>query len=97
MEGRTRKVVRDETMGREPRIEGTRVTVLRIAALVEGRGLAAQTVADKYDLGVADVYRALTYYHENPDVVAEVKRERRESEEEAAERGDTVRLSELRG
>lgn len=97
MEQRTREVVRDDTMGGEPRIEGTRVTVLRIAALVEDRGLAAQTVADKYDLDVADVYRALTYYHENPDVVAEVRRERREAEEEAAEREDTVRLSELRG
>jgi uncharacterized protein (DUF433 family) len=97
MEQRTREVVRDDAMSGEPRIEGTRVTVLRIAALVEESGLAAQTVADKYDLDVADVYRALTYYHENPDVVAEVRRERREAEEEVAEREDTVRLSELRG
>ncbi|MDZ7687794.1 MAG: DUF433 domain-containing protein [Halobacteriales archaeon] len=97
MEQTTRGVVRDDgVMGGEPRIEGTRVTVLQIAALVEERGLDAQTVADRYDLGVADVYRALTYYHDNPDVIAEVRRERRDAEEEAFGNEDAVRLSDLR-
>ncbi|MCX2819408.1 DUF433 domain-containing protein [Haladaptatus sp. F3-133] len=98
MKQKSRGIVRDDgVVGGEPRIEGTRVTVLRIAGLVEGDGLSAQSVADKYGVDVSDIYRALTYYHDSPEEIAEVRRERREAEEEAAEREDTVRLSELRG
>lgn len=97
MKQKTREIVRDEdTMGGEPRVEGTRVTVLQISTLVEDRGLSAQTVADRYDLDVADIYRALTYYHENPSVIAEVRRERESAEEKAIEEEEAVRLSELR-
>jgi len=97
MEQKTREIVRDEgVMSGEPRVEGTRVTVLQIATLVEERGLTAQTVADRYDLGVADVYRALTYYHENTDIIAEVKRERRDAETEASKTDSVVQLSDLR-
>lgn len=81
-------------MGGEPRVEGTRVTVLQIADSVEGRGLKAETVAERYGIAVADVYRSLTYYHENPDVIEEVRKERERAEERAVEKG-AVRSSDL--
>ena len=44
-------------------------------ALVEERGVDPETVADRYDLDVANVYHALAYYHDHPremrDVVAD--------------------------
>jgi uncharacterized protein (DUF433 family) len=45
----------------EPHINGRRVPVLTIVERVEGRGLAPQTVADRYDLDVSEVYAVLLY------------------------------------
>ncbi len=33
-------------------------------------------MADRHDLDVADVYRALTYYHDNPDEMRSIERQR---------------------
>lgn len=82
-----RIVKSEEVMGGEPRIEGRRITVRQVADLVEGRGLSAKTVADRFDLDVADVYRALGYYHDHPDEMAEIREEIRRREEKALERG----------
>ncbi|PSP47064.1 DUF433 domain-containing protein [Halobacteriales archaeon QH_7_69_31] len=60
----------------EPHIVGRRITVQFIRERVEGRGLEPRTVADRHDLDVADVYRALTYYHDNPDEMRAVERQR---------------------
>jgi uncharacterized protein (DUF433 family) len=60
----------------EPHIKGRRITVAFIKARVEGRGLAPQTVADRHELAVADVYRALAYYHDHPGEMREVERQR---------------------
>ena len=69
----TRRVDR-ELMG-EPHVAGRRVSVRQVLALVEERGVDPETVADRYDLDVADVYHSLAYYHDHPremrDVVAE--------------------------
>lgn len=90
-------IVRDaEVMGGEPRLSGTRVTVLQVVDCVEGRGLSAEEVADMYDVAVADVYRALTYYHDNPDVMRDVERGRKEKEDEARRGDGTAKLSDLR-
>lgn len=81
------RIVRDEdVMGGEPRVAGRRISVRQLRDLVEEAGLSARTVADRYDLDVADVYHALAYYHEHPDEMAEVRRERREAIEAARER-----------
>jgi len=80
------RIVTDEdVLGGDPRIEGTRIGVHYIRERVEGRGLDPETVAARHDLDVADVYRALTYYHDNPDEMAaiEERRERRLAEAEA--------------
>jgi len=61
----------------EPHIEGRRVTVRHVHARVEGRGLDPKTVADRLELDIADVYRALAYYHDHPAEMSAV-RERRE-------------------
>ncbi|MCU4741626.1 DUF433 domain-containing protein [Natronoglomus mannanivorans] len=63
----------------EPHLEGRRLTVQFIKVQVEDRGLEPRTVADRHDLDVADVYRALTYYHDHPDEMRTVERERREA------------------
>ncbi len=62
--------------------------MLTIYERVEGRGLEPQTVADRLDLDVADVYRALAYYHEHPRQMEEVRRERSEAMEEVETRID---------
>ncbi|EMA54518.1 DUF433 domain-containing protein [Halococcus salifodinae] len=67
MAQQTARIVKGEdVMGGEPRIEGRRISVRQVAGWVEKGDLSAKTVADRYDLDIADVYRALTYYHENP-------------------------------
>jgi uncharacterized protein (DUF433 family) len=66
----------------EPHIEGRRITVLFIQSRVEGRGLEPQTVADRHELDVADVYRALTYYHDHPEEMRAVERQREEAFDE---------------
>ena len=43
----------------EPHIEGRRLTVRTIHARVDGHGLEPQTVADRHEVDVADVYQAL--------------------------------------
>lgn len=60
----------------EPHLDGRRITVQFIKAQVADRGLDPRTVADRHDLDVADVYRALTYYHDNPDEMRAVERQR---------------------
>lgn len=74
----TRRIVPGEEsdVHDEPHIEGRRITVQFIHAQVEGRGLEPRTVADRHDLDIADVYRALTYYHDHPQEMREVERRR---------------------
>ena len=96
MAQRTARIVTDEAvMGGEPRIEGHRISVRQVADWVEKSDLSAKTVADRYDLDIADVYRALIYYHEHPGEMTEVRRRRRKREERARERGAKT-LGELR-
>lgn len=60
----------------EPHLAGRRLTVRFLQQQVEGRGLSPAAVADRYDLDVADVYRALAYYHENPEEMRAAERRR---------------------
>lgn len=75
-----RRIVHD--LHDEPHLEGRRITVRFLREQVEERGLEPRTVADRHDLDVADVYRALTYYHDNPEEMRAVERERRSAVEE---------------
>lgn len=75
----SRIVTTPDVLGGQPRIDGRRISVLFVHDRVEGRRLDPQTVADRHDLEVADVYRALAYYHEHPREMEEIRREREEA------------------
>jgi len=72
----------------EPHIEGRRISATYVYDRVEERGLDPQTVADRHDLDVADVYRALAYYHDHPREMEEVRRERANAVETVREEID---------
>ena len=65
-----------DTLGGAPRIEGRRIGVHHIAARVVDGGESPMTVAAEYDLDIADVHRALTYYYDNPEEMRRVQAER---------------------
>ena len=69
----------------EPHIRDRRITVRHIHALVEERGLDAQTVAERFDLTAAAVYHALAYYHDHPEEMRAVEETRRERHDAAAD------------
>jgi len=75
-----RRIVRE--VHDEPHLEGRRITVQFLKEQVEERGLDPRTVADRHDLDVADVYRALTYYHDHPDEMRAVERKRQSAVDE---------------
>lgn len=77
----------------EPHIAGHRISVRQVYALVEERGVDPESVADRYDLDVADVYHALAYYHDHPRKMNEIEAERDEAManfRESIERPDGV-------
>lgn len=86
------QIVRTENvMDGEPRIEGRRITVLRLHDLVEQRGLPAPEVADMHDLDVATVYHALAYYHTHSDEMETVRSQRDEKIQRSLDEGaDTL-------
>lgn len=83
-----RIVCTPDVLGGDPRIEGRRLSVYFIHEQVEGRGLDPQTVARQFDLDVAAVYRALAYFHENPEEMAKIQERREQRFEEARENPD---------
>lgn len=85
-ERETRRIAHDHLD--EPHIAGRRVSVRQVYALVEARGVDPETVADRYDLDVADVYHALAYYHDHPREMSGVAAEREEAFDAFRERID---------
>lgn len=76
----------DSEVHNEPHIEGSRITVRYVHQRVEDRGLTPQTVADRHDLDIADVYEALAYYHTNPEEMERVETRHERAVEEAKRR-----------
>lgn len=60
----------------DPHIAGRRISVRQVSALVEERGLDLETIADRYDRDIADVYHALAYYYDHPREMNDVEAER---------------------
>ncbi|MDS0277362.1 DUF433 domain-containing protein [Halomicroarcula sp. S1AR25-4] len=81
----------------EPHIDGRRIPVRQIRALVEEGGEEAAVVADRFDLDVADVYHALAYYHDHPREMREVEREREVSRERVERMDNDENLEEADG
>jgi uncharacterized protein (DUF433 family) len=53
----------------KPRIRGTRVTVSDVVLWTEQGMSADQIVSEFPQLGLADVYAALAYYHDNQNAI----------------------------
>ena len=90
-ERESRRIAHDQMA--EPHIAGRRISVRQVYALVEERDVDPETVADRYDLDVADVYHALAYYHDHPREMSDIKAERDDAFEqfrESIERPDGV-------
>jgi uncharacterized protein (DUF433 family) len=60
----------------EPHVADRRISVRQLATLVEDRGDDAATVADRFDLDVADVHHALAYSHDHPDEMRAIEADR---------------------
>ena len=86
MAQRVTRIVSDDVLGGEPRIEGHRISVLQVHEEVEAGDVSPQLFADRYDLDVAAVYRALAYYHEHPTEMDAIRRRRRERIDTARDR-----------
>jgi uncharacterized protein (DUF433 family) len=76
----------DRDLMDEPHIAGHRISVRRVHALVEERDLEPRAVADRLGLDIADVYRALAYYHDNPDEMHDVEKRREQRIRRSRER-----------
>jgi uncharacterized protein (DUF433 family) len=61
----------------KPRIAGHRITVQDIVVWHEQMGRSADAIATEYDLSLADVYAALTYYFDHRE---EIDRKMQEDE-----------------
>jgi uncharacterized protein (DUF433 family) len=66
-----------DTLGGAPRIDGRRIGVHHVAKRVVDAEVSPAQVAADYNLDLADVHRALTYYYDHPDEMREVRKQRR--------------------
>lgn len=73
-----------DTLGGAPRIEGRRIGVHHIASRVVDGGEEPIALAAEYDLDIADVYRALTYYYDNPKKIRQLQAERQSAPDDLA-------------
>lgn len=55
--------------GGKPRIAGTRMTVADIATMYLRMGQPLDLIAGKYDLPLASVYAAISYYYDHHDEI----------------------------
>ncbi len=59
-----------DTCGGKPRIAGTRIRVQDVVVWHERLGLSADEIVSRYPhLSLADVYAALSYYHDHRQVI----------------------------
>jgi uncharacterized protein (DUF433 family) len=80
----------DEIRSGDPRVEGTRITVLDIKRRVIENGEDPHIVAGEYEVSMADLFHALAYYYDHRADFAE-----REREAEAARREGERRTRDL--
>lgn len=57
--------INQDVVGGKPRIAGRRISVEDIVVWHEWMGLSADQIASEYSLSLAEIYAALTYYHDN--------------------------------
>lgn len=66
-------VISQSVLAGAPRIGGTRIGVHHIAERVIDADRSPAEVAADYDLDLADIYRALTYYYDHLEEMQEVR------------------------
>ena len=57
------------TCGGKPRITGTRITVADVAVMYLRLGQCLELIATKYDLPLAAVYAAMSYYYDHREEI----------------------------
>lgn len=85
--GQMPRIVQTEgVLGGDPRIDGHRIGVLHVyQRYVEG-GDSAESIADSYDLSVAEVHAALAYAFNNPEEIEVLQSEHAQAITEAKRR-----------
>lgn len=83
-------IVRDAAIrSGDPRIEGTRISVLDVKRRIIDNEADPHLVAGEYGVSLADLFRALTYYYDHREELEGVERatdvSRREGEARTAE------------
>lgn len=69
-------IVRDaDVRSGDPRIEGTRITVIDVKRRVIDGGEDPHVVAGEYGISMADLFTALAYYYEHREELAARERE----------------------
>lgn len=76
----------EEVMGGQPRLDGRRISVLQIVELIHEEGAEPEYVSTEFELDLADVYRALTYYYDNVEEMVEWRERRDERIRQSRER-----------
>jgi len=85
---KTRNVVQDETIcGGHPILEGTRFRVSDVVVQVKYQEQTPEEIVLFPAPSVADMYAALTYYHERPSQIREEIRDREEGLSQKAKDG----------
>jgi uncharacterized protein (DUF433 family) len=75
-----------DVLGGEPRLDGTRIGVLDVYELVVEGDHSPADVADQLNLSLGEVYTALAYYHEHPEEMRTVRRDREAADTDLAYR-----------
>ncbi|PSQ46637.1 hypothetical protein BRD15_08640 [Halobacteriales archaeon SW_6_65_15] len=78
----TEIVSTEDVLSGAPRIEGTRIGVHHVARRIIDGDEEPAVVASDYDLSLADIHRALTYYYDHPDEMREMRKRRDEMGED---------------
>lgn len=73
----------DGVMGGQPRIEGRRISVLQIYEWINEEGMSPETVSSEFDVALADVHLALSYYYDHVDEMEDWRERRKARIEES--------------
>lgn len=74
----------------EPHLEGSRVTVRQLHALIETAELRPQQIAERHGVDVGALYEALAYYHRNPEEMRRVEARHDRAAAEAVRRSSII-------
>jgi len=72
----------DEILGGEARIDGTRIGVRHVSAMILDGGRSPAYVADQLDVPIARVYEAMAYYYDNMDEIRDADREQEDARQQ---------------